>query len=208
MWLLVLGFAAGACSWHASAGPIIGDKEWYQPTDLRGYSWNDFDAVCSAGVCSGLLGGVGPDLTGWTWASIFEVGALFAATSPHPGGVGKYQTPELQPYVDFINNTGFWRTTDEFFAINFGITAVAGFSSSAVGGLAYLGVAQFGLFPGPDAGSTFSTNWAQRPTDASPYVGAWLYRAADVPVPATWWLVAPGLAALRWSRRRTAQTDS
>jgi hypothetical protein len=202
-WLL--GFAACASSWQAAAGPIIGDKEWYQPADLLGYSWNDFNAVCNGGACNGLLGGVGPNLTGWTWASIYEVGDLFAATSPHAGGISTYQSPQLQPAFDFAADTGFLRTTDANLAINFGISGIAGLSSTLApgGSSAYYGVVQASLFQ--QVGSTISTEMTYFPlTDDAPNVGAWLYRAADVPVPATAWLVALGVVALRWARNRAA----
>jgi hypothetical protein len=195
--VLVLACATWATSWHASAGPIIGGKEWYQPVDLVGYSWNDFNAICGAGTCNGLLGGVGPNLTGWTWASIFEVGDLFAATSAHPGGIGEYYSPQF---------------TDDLFTANTGLSGVAGFSSTLapVGGLAYLGLAQSSVgFPaGPPFGSTFSTESTYSTTEDAPYVGGWLYRASEVPVPATLWLIALGVMALRWSRLRTAQHKS
>ena len=209
--VLVLFLAACASSWQASAGPIIGDKEWYQPADLLGYSWNDFNAICSGGACNGLLGGAGPNLTGWTWASIYEVGDLFAATSPHAGGISTYQSPQLQPYNNFITDTGFVRTTDDTLAISFGLTGIAGFTSTLLTGgeIAYIGLAQMGLgFPqGPPYGSRFTTE-ATYPINANtenePYIGAWLYRAAEVPVPATVWLVALGVIVLRRSRVRTA----
>jgi hypothetical protein len=209
--VLVLFLAACASSWQASAGPIIGDKEWYQPADLLGYSWNDFNAICSGGACNGLLGGAGPNLTGWTWASIYEVGDLFAATSPHPGGISTYQAFGTQPYANFITNTGFVRTTDNTLAISFGLTGVAGFTSTPLsgGGMAYIGLAQMGLgFPqGPPFASRFSTETTyptSAPTSGEPYIGGWLYRAAEVPVPASVWLVALGVIVLRRSRSRTA----
>jgi hypothetical protein len=203
--LLLLFFAACASSWQASAGPIIGDKEWYQPADLLGYSWNDFNAICSGGACNGLLGGAGPNLTGWTWASIYEVGDLFAATSPHAGGISTYQSPQYQPAFDFAADTGFVRTTDANLGINFGISGIAGLSSTLApgGSSAYYGVVQVSIFN--QVGSTISTETTYFPlTDDSTNVGAWLYRAAEVPVPATAWLVALGVVALRWSRSRTA----
>lgn len=206
--VLTLAFAACATSRHVSAGPIIGDQEWYQPVDLVGYSWNDFNAICGAGTCNGLLGGVGPNLAGWTWASIFEVGDLFAATSPHAGGISFYESSQLQPFIDFMNDTGFARTTDDLVAINYGLTGVAGFSSTLVPGvgLAYLGVAQLSVgFPsGTPAGSIFSTTPVSTLTEAGPYIGGWVYRASEVPAPATLWLIASGVMALQWLRHRTA----
>lgn len=205
--VLMLFLAACASSWQASAGPIIGDKEWYQPADLLGYSWNDFNAICSGGACNGLLGGAGPNLTGWTWASIYEVGDLFAATSPHTGGISRYQTPLGLPANNFFASTGFLPTSDINMAINFGIQGVAGLSSTLAptSGNAYFAFAQLGIFPGPSFGSTFATDATYFPlSEGSSTVGGWLYRAAEVPVPATVWLVALGAVALRWSRYRPA----
>jgi hypothetical protein len=209
LWVVALAACAG--SWQAAAGPIIGDKEWYQPADLLGYSWNDFNAICGGGACNGLLSGAGPNLTGWTWASIDEVGELFAATSPHPGGIATYEVFGTQTYANFITDTGFVRTTDDTLAISFGLTGIAGFTSTLLPGgeTAYIGLAQMGLgFPqGPPFASRFSTETIypiNANTESEPYIGGWLYRAAEVPVPATLWLIALGVVALRWSRFRTA----
>jgi hypothetical protein len=204
---VALVFAACTTSWQASAGPIIDGREWYQPVELVGYSWNDFNAVCGAGACSGLLGGSGPNLSGWIWASIYELGDLLAATSPHPGGIATYQTSQLQPWIDWRTDTGFLPTTDIFLAINLGITAVAGLTSTLAPGdaSAYVGIAQASIFASrSDFGSTFTSDVTAEITEAGPYFGAWLYRAAEVPAPATLWLVALGVAALRWSRYRGA----
>lgn len=60
------------------AGPIIAGSEWYQPRDLESlYNWNDFNATCPGGICNGRLRLTGPDLTGWTWASVDDVNTLF-----------------------------------------------------------------------------------------------------------------------------------
>jgi hypothetical protein len=51
-------------------------KEWLQPA-LFNLSWDQINAVCPGGVCrdNGRLNGY--DMTGWTWASVNEVFALF-----------------------------------------------------------------------------------------------------------------------------------
>jgi hypothetical protein len=54
---------------------LIDDKQWYQPYLFSGLSWEDINAVCPAGECAGVLNGY--DMTGWTWASIEDVNALF-----------------------------------------------------------------------------------------------------------------------------------
>jgi hypothetical protein len=55
----------------------VDGKQWYQVDLFRNLSWSDIDAVCPHpdGVCSGLLNGY--DMTGWTWASVDDVYALF-----------------------------------------------------------------------------------------------------------------------------------
>lgn len=60
--------------------PVLGTvtvdgKEWAQVDSFANLSWNDINAVCPEGVCSGVLNGY--DMTGWTWASFDDVSALF-----------------------------------------------------------------------------------------------------------------------------------
>jgi hypothetical protein len=68
----------------------VGGKEWLQPNLFTKPSWNDINAVCPAGVCRGELNGI--DMTGWTWASVDDVNALFnyyigtEELGPGPGG--------------------------------------------------------------------------------------------------------------------------
>jgi hypothetical protein len=56
---------------------IVNGREWAQPDLFIGLSWDEIKAVCSAqtGACSGLLNGY--KMTGWTWASLDDVTALF-----------------------------------------------------------------------------------------------------------------------------------
>jgi hypothetical protein len=86
--LLILVFCG--VSLTATAGPVVDGREWLIPKDIVVYTWNEYNAICPAGFCSGLLGGTGPDLTGWSWASIYEVGDLFNSLTPHPGGIASY----------------------------------------------------------------------------------------------------------------------
>jgi hypothetical protein len=53
----------------------VDGKQWYQPYFFSGLSWEDINTVCPAGECTGVLNGY--DMTGWTWASIEDVNALF-----------------------------------------------------------------------------------------------------------------------------------
>lgn len=69
----------------ASAVPItdtvtVAGKEWAQPTDSLGLSWNAIFAVCGAGPCMGNLRApyLGTyELEGWMWASNAQVQSLF-----------------------------------------------------------------------------------------------------------------------------------
>ena len=53
----------------------INGTEWAQVDLFLQLSWNDMNAVCSGGPCSGLLNGY--NMAGWTWASRADVIALF-----------------------------------------------------------------------------------------------------------------------------------
>src|SRR5262245_33831396 len=69
---------------------VVDGLEWMAPGQVKGFSWNTVATVCPAGggTCSGSLGAT--NLTGWNWATVQEVGALFHALTPHPGGIARY----------------------------------------------------------------------------------------------------------------------
>ncbi len=81
--------AITTCTVSVANAVVIGDKDWRQLTETRGFSYNMLvdtsTGVCSAadGKCSGFLGGV--EFTGWTWASLAEVGELFNLLVSKPG---------------------------------------------------------------------------------------------------------------------------
>lgn len=185
------------------AGPIIEGREWLQPADFLGYSWNDFNAVCAGGPCVGSVGVSGPDITGWTWASIFEVGDLFSSGTGHPGGMSLYDSAQASEVFDFLSDTGFERTSTAQQAIDFGVAGVAGFSStqSLVSGEAFTGFIQAGLFPEFFVGSIISTIHTQPADIATEFYGAWLYRTVNVPSPHSLGLFLLALALLANKRR-------
>lgn len=51
---------AGSANAELSAPVTVDEREWLQPVDFLGYSWNDVNAVCDAnsGLCNGSLGGM------------------------------------------------------------------------------------------------------------------------------------------------------
>ncbi len=54
----------------------VDGREWAQVDQFTSsLSWNDINAVCPEGACSGILNGF--DMTGWKWASVDDVIALF-----------------------------------------------------------------------------------------------------------------------------------
>jgi hypothetical protein len=53
----------------------VDGREWAQVDQFTDLSWSDINAVCPEGVCDGMLNGY--NMTGWTWASVEDVTALF-----------------------------------------------------------------------------------------------------------------------------------
>ena len=82
--LVLLGLSVSSAS-----AVVVGDKDWYQVSDLTSNSWNDFDAIFDAttGACdvAGCLLGGTTDLTGYTWASNADVNSLIAGYYAGPG---------------------------------------------------------------------------------------------------------------------------
>ncbi len=80
-WVLFLAiFTIAMPSWGHSGSVIQDGKEWLQPVDFTGrpsYTYDEVNEVCPSGVCSGTLPGDSFDLTGYTWASLDDVNALF-----------------------------------------------------------------------------------------------------------------------------------
>jgi hypothetical protein len=189
----------------AQALVLVDEREWLQPADLVGYAWQDFGRACPGGRCVAALAGDGPDIRGWTWASAGEVGDLFARLTPHPGGAARYFSTDPSAAADFLSSSGFMRTTGLATAIEFGVTAVVGFTASQepIGGAGYIGFVQLWLFPGFSRGSTIDTTATFAVDEPSEVVGAWLYRTRGVPAPSTLFLLALGvLALLRPGSRR------
>lgn len=54
---------------------IVNGRTWAQVDLFSGVTWNEVNAVCPGGDCDGLLNAY--DLTGWRWASVDDINALF-----------------------------------------------------------------------------------------------------------------------------------
>lgn len=84
----------------------VDGKQWYQPSYFLNLSGSYIRAVCPAGKCDGVING--RDMTGWIWASVDEVSALFNTYGLDPPFTGPFQetTGDKQAYVaisqDFV----------------------------------------------------------------------------------------------------------
>ena len=92
--VLALGWAS-ATSATLLPPVVIAGSEWLQPVDFVNQGWNDIAAVCdqTTGACNGSLGG--NDLSGWAWAGIPDLNALFTA-SGIPGFTGLDEHTSLE----------------------------------------------------------------------------------------------------------------
>lgn len=181
-----------------AASVVVGDKVWRQLTEVTGFSHDQLATVCDVdtGVCSGSLGGVA--FSGWTWASVDDVGELFHALTPHPGGIAAYfEFGERGWAQDFL--TLFEWTNDSFSYLE-----VNGWTRTLVDpndpSAAYFASVWQDNTPGlgldtADNSASYSTS-----LDFSGG-GAWLYQPANVPVPGGLVLLTCALATLGLMRR-------
>jgi hypothetical protein len=195
-----------ALSWAGSAVaiPIIVDgKEWLQPKDFTDLSWNDINAVCPAaagGVCSGSLNLI--DVTGYTWAALDQVNALFNAI------IG---ANVLGPGPDFANIAPAGTWFDEIVGAGFAPTLVVAFEAEYIFGLTrttrIIGIHEYAAVGAAITGNgqdSVTTEGGLFKAETDPDYGAWFVRTASVPTPATATLMALGLAVAVFSRRKRA----
>jgi hypothetical protein len=214
----------------AQAAPVYLDTvtnlEWRQVKDTVGFSFNQMNTDtngtplhgCSAstGVCSGNLGGSGPSLDGWRWATEEEVRTLFHDFAGSLNIPGFDPLPLTATAYSEVNSPWAPAIIDTDVAgIDAGIFDATLFNvgtSTAVGGLTRSlvnpGIARAGLIG--DVVSTdlndIASSGVQGPGTgtSSLSTGFWLLRDASpsvVPVPTTLLLLATGVAFLGWRRR-------
>lgn len=207
-------FVALMFSWTGSSSaalipPVTVDgNQWLQPLDFVNHSWNDIAGVCDpgTGICNGSLGG--NVLTGWTWASIPDLNALFIASGV--AGVPGITGPSPQFTYDF---TGFNTWGPNFLALFLPTDNIADSNGVRVEGFLRNSfpatvIAAGGVvtgFHGPrgtilDVAATTDAG-TLAVDEPSATVGGWFYRA-EVASPATLPLLGVGIAALSYSRRR------
>lgn len=185
---------------------VVNGQEWLQPKDFVETYWSEVNTVCSSttGECNGSL--LGHDITGWTWASLDDVDALFSTYLTSTFGPGPdfsaldlSDPTDYQAYASFFAN---FDTTSEYcssaiygcsYAID-GVTRTTGSGLGLFGSWSYLNSFVFGASSTVETGRTV-------PSGLAAGAGAWLYRT-EVPGPATFWLCCAGLAALGFNRRQ------
>jgi hypothetical protein len=91
----------------------VDGKEWLQPADFTDYTYEQVNAVCPGGLCSGNLPGGTFDLTGYTWASIEEVSALFNSYGLNPPFTAPFQERFNDPNVNAAIAQHFAVTAEE-----------------------------------------------------------------------------------------------
>jgi hypothetical protein len=90
-------------------------KEWAQVGLFRSLSWNQINAVCPQGNCrdGGVLNGW--DMTGWTWASVDDLNAVFNNYLVRPPFEGPSNTSLLNsPWAAAFFDDGWKRTGGSF----------------------------------------------------------------------------------------------
>jgi hypothetical protein len=201
--LIVLSLCWVGSASAALMDPVqVNGTEWLQPVDFVGYSWGDIATVCDpiTGACNGSIGG--DDLTGWTWASLLDIGDLFHTTMPNifPGGIHStfILSNEVNTEVnDFFDVWGF-EPTIEFDAGLGPVRSVAGYASDS--GATSSPYVQATNYIGENVAIVDNTGAYD-----SDSPGAWLFRdaPAGIPIPATIPLLGIALAVLGLSRRST-----
>lgn len=189
--LTVLAFAVWVGT--ANAEPItaadivsVDGKDWAQVDLFTFLSWNDINAVCPSGVCvdGGMLNG--HTMTGWTWASVDDVNAMFNVYLSAAGVTGSdllgpgpddYRVQGGAVWADALEAQ--WRLT---FNYDSGPgcceTWTSGYTSTIAG--ANVNVASIMEFFVIQL-HLVTTKDIAPPTDylAAPVTGAWFYRSAD-----------------------------
>ena len=182
----------------AHASVIVGDKEWRQPTETEGLSWNQVATVCptGGGLCDGVLvsstlGSV--DLTGWNWATIEDVADLF--TSYNPGFIGPISVSAE------VNSTWAPAFLNDFMPTNIFIEQleVIGITSTTVFDINDT-FARIGLVVDNPLFDSMSTNTLKPLDQSDAATGIWLYTV--IPLPPAVWLFGSALLGLVGISRR------
>lgn len=204
----------------------VTNREWRQVLDTVGYSFDQMNngfsggngCSASTGACLGNLGGSGPSLDGWTWATELEVRTLFhnfAGVNYIPGF-----DPIPLPFSTYFEDDSLWAPNlvdSDLAGADIGVfnatttTVAAGPPAASV-----MGITRTFFEPGisasvgmlrdissPTVGDRASTEVISYVEMVDGRTGFWLSRPRqEVPIPSTPILLLTGLGALAWRIRR------
>lgn len=203
--LAVLAFGWAGSTSAALMPPVSVDgREWLQPADFLNLGWSDIATAChpGTGVCNGSLGG--NLLTGWTWAGIPDVNALFTSFGiPGFTGSGPGFTVDLTASAawapNFLGSFVATRGSNEVAGILRDLSLPSLIDQPAVGIVTDNGLSV--VLNLAFDGATTAAALANM-DNPDPATGGWFYRdAAQAPSPASLLLLGTGLAALGFNRR-------
>jgi len=227
LWASSLLVAVGLVG-TSGAAPVYLDTvtnlEWRQPKDTVSFNFNQMNTDtngqtwgCSAstGECSGNLGGSGASLDGWRWATELGVRTLFhdlagslyiPGFDPLPSTPTSYTetvsiwAPAIIDSDGVLGDTGIFDAT--FVVTNQGAYVLGYTRTTNASSKVFAAYIQDGNIPSIIDFADTSATYPLSNLDQTSH-GFWLFReASTVPAPATLWLLATGVAALGWRRRR------
>lgn len=167
----------------------VNGREWIRPRMFNGVQWSEIASLCLPGPCSGVLRGF--DISGWTWASLEDINALFNyyigsdELGPGPDSHRLMGIDWQEPFWnDSWGQTGFVGFPPHVYRELWGQTRDCEFHAEVGSNVVRMGVvygerdfeenADFGIFstdPVLSLGSCEETS--------AGFVGAWFYR--DLP---------------------------
>lgn len=195
---------------------VIDGRDWRQPADTVGFSWDDLATIFdpqtgllrdpSNTTLTRAIDGAVIDFAGWTWASVYEVGDMFAAAGlpgcNDPCSIHQASTTWAPAFID-IDSAG---AGDDGL---FNATAVVIISYSTVHALSRTAMPSMtGMVFSPKVMDFHPQDMSgirntSEPSDAnfrSSNTGVWLFRdVTSVPAPAPIGLFALGALAF-WPR--------
>jgi len=171
---------------NPASGAIIDNGLTTLDSDT-GYEWLDITETTNCTYAVLLSGGIcnGTDLSVWTLASLTDVYEFWNNAGITVENSETYTVPNTTEIIDLIGLVGTTNTnTSTFYGTN-------GYVSDSVDMATQLYVQD---------GTSRDYSFVGHPT--SPVMGGWLYRTAEVPIPAAVWLFGTGLLGLIGVARR------
>lgn len=170
----------------------VAGKEWAQPADFTGLSWDGINALCPGGMCGPGVILRGFDMDGWTWATLEDINGLANhylageyTMGPGPDSVDSAVVMNVIVDASGIFPTppafgGPWRTTPDTNpspgATVIGFLGLSSTESSTNNALGTTGHFFWGASPGGFFSGRISTTGARNKSDNDLKTGAFFYR--------------------------------